>query len=122
VQHDTDADFAPFIMGHLSPQQPFAFLWAATSRWPSLQQPWLQHELPSGILPPLPIGHLSPEQHAQALAMSPVARPAGATCVDVCAIIAGANSIVTTTINNFVFIDFLIHVDVRTRVGSRARC
>jgi hypothetical protein len=49
VQHDTEADFAPFI-GHLSPQHPpFPALCAAMSHLPSLQQPSPQHDLPLAI-------------------------------------------------------------------------
>ena len=80
---DFTADLSPFfIMGHLSPQ----------------------HDLPSAILPSLPIGHLSPDQHGQPLALSPVTGAAGVAWVAVCATNASANSIVTTTIVNFVFI------------------
>ena len=91
-----------------SPQHdlPFAIEWslcAAMSHLPSLQQPSPQQDFPSAILPSLPIGHLSPEQHGQGLALSPVAGAAGAVGVAVCAIIASANSIVTTTTITFVF-------------------
>src|SRR5271169_2108467 len=133
-QHDAPiVGLALLIIGHLPPQLPILpFLWAAISHLPSLQQPlslpqhdfplailpslWAaishlpslqqpspQHDFPLAILPSF-IGHLSPEQHAQGLALSPVAGAAGAACVAVCAIMASANSIVNTTTITLVFI------------------
>src|SRR5271169_5816512 len=106
-QHDAPiVGLALLIIGHLPPPLPILpFLWAAISHLPSLQQPLSlpQHDFPLAILPSF-IGHLSPEQHAQGLALSPVAGAAGAACVAVCAIMASANSIVNTTTITLVFI------------------
>jgi hypothetical protein len=126
---DFAADLSPFFLGHLSPQQPLPFwlaaishlppwqqlcpqqelplamawfLWPAMSHLPPLQQLSLQQDSPSAIFPSLPMGHLL-EQQGQALALSPLAGAAGAAWVALCAIIASANNIVTTTIINFVF-------------------
>jgi len=101
VHHDTDDDFAPFIKGHLSPQHPpLPSFWTVMLHLPSVQQPSAQQDLPSAIFPSLPIGHLS-EQHEQPLDLS--AGAAGAAGLAACAIIDTANSSVTITTINFVF-------------------
>jgi hypothetical protein len=125
AQHDAPAVVFPFfIIGHLSPAQhddppqhvfPSAIFPSFMAHLPSLQQSLSlpQQDFPSAILPFFIIGHLSPgfilamswPQHAQPFAVSPVAGAAGAACVAVCAIIASANNIVTTT--NIAF-DFMI--------------
>src|SRR5271165_6515359 len=124
LQHDAPVVGLPLlIIGHLPPQHPILpSLWAAMSHLPSLQQPSPQHDLPSAILPSF-IGHLSPEQHAQGLALSPVAGAAGAACVAVCAIIASANSIVNSATITFVFmISSLISLRGRSSpAGHRLR-
>src|SRR5271166_713377 len=104
AQHDAPVVGLPLlIIGHWPPQHPILpSLWAAMSHLPSLQQPPPQQDLPLAILPSF-IGHLSPEQHAQVLALSPAAGAAGAACVAVCAIIASANSIVNSITITFVF-------------------
>ncbi|MFZ1135052.1 MAG: hypothetical protein WAN69_08910 [Candidatus Korobacteraceae bacterium] len=126
AQHDVPAVVFPFfIIGHLSPAQHDAdpqhiipsaiFPSFVMGHLPSLQQllSLPQHDFPSAIFPSFIIGHLSPTfrlamswpQHAQPFDASPAAGAAGTACVAVCAIIASANNIVTTT--NITF-DFMI--------------